>query len=343
MNEVEARALLAERTCGGVPLKVGLLSNPGSGRNRRGLEQLDKLLVPYPEVVHRQAQTPAQVSEVMQEFANRSVDLVALNSGDGTVQAALTALFNDQAFDRLPLLALLRGGSTNVNIGDIGIQGNRDKGLSRLLSWADRVHTGVELRERPVLRVTASPHSSPIYGMLFGAGAITRGIEYYHRNVHNKGVYDGLATGLTTLRMLLAVARRDPEYVAPVSILVETDPTAAQRDRTTADADYLLLLVSALERLFLGIHPYWGEGPGALHYTAVHGQPAYPLRAIPSLFMGRPNRFGTLKNGYESLRVDELHLTMTGHFTLDGELYEANSTQGPVSVRRDGPVTFIRL
>jgi len=105
----------------------------------------------------------------------------------------------------------------------------------------------------------------------------------------------------------------------------------------------MLLLVSALERLFLGIRPFWGKESGSLHYTAVHKGPARPLFAMPPLFLGRPNRFGTPENGYESHRVEELRLSMEGHFTLDGELYQANNSDGPVSVSRDGPVTFIRL
>ena len=343
MIESEVRALVAERAGSNSSLKVGLLSNPGSGRNKRGLETVRGILKAYPDTLHREARTPDEVSDVLSEFAGNDVDLVALNSGDGTVQAALTALFNNRPFSRLPILGLLRGGSTNVNIGDIGIRGDRDRGLRRLLNWARDLHTGAALCQRPVLRVNASPGSEPIYGMLFGAGVITRGIEYYHNSVHDKGMYDGTATGLTTLRMLLAIARRDPAYVAPISVEVEMDTAEAGSHLPAHDRDYLLLLVSALERLFLGIHPFWGSGSGSLHYTAVHKGPAHTMLAMPPLFWGRPNRFGTPENGYESHRINRLRFSMEGHFTLDGELYRADRSDGPVSVSRDGPVTFVRL
>jgi len=343
MTESEARALVAERAGSNTPLKVGLLSNPGSGRNKRGLETVRDILKAYPDTLHREARTPAEVSDVLSEFADNNVDLVVLNSGDGTVQAALTALFNDRRFPRLPIMGLLRGGSTNVNIGDIGIRGHRDRGLRRLLNWAGDVHNAVEFCQRPVLRVKASPESEPIYGMLFGAGVITRGIEYYHSNVHNKGMYDGTATGLTTLRMLLAIARGDPAYVAPIPVEVEMGIAAGTPSQVPERKEYLLLLVSALERLFLGIHPFWGRGEGALRFTAIKKDSAHPMLAMPPLFWGRTNRFGIPENGYESHRVNELRFSMTGNFTLDGELYQADSGEGPVSVSRDGPVTFVRL
>jgi len=156
-------------------------------------------------------------------------------------------------------------------------------------------------------------------------------------------MYDGTATGLTTLRMLLAIARRDPAYVSPIPVEVEMVTSADEAPRIVRKKEYLLLLVSALERLFLGIHPFWGKESGSLRYTAVHKGPAHPMFAMPPLFWGRPNRFGTPDNGYESYRVDELRLSMDGHFTLDGELYRADGRDGPVSVSRDGPVTFVRL
>jgi len=343
MIESEAQALVKEYADSKKPLRVGLLSNPGSGRNRRGLKSVYRILSRYPETLHREAQTPDQVAEVLQEFASRSVDLIAFNSGDGTVQAALSVLFNQRPFPRLPMLALLRGGSTNVNIRDIGIPGNRDRALSRLLAWAGKVHTGIELRQRPVLRVSYSSDAAPIYGMLFGAGAITRGIEYYHHRIHHRGVYDGLAIGLTSLRILLAFARRDPDYVAPISANVEFSPCEPEGQPTAGEKKYLMLLVSSLERLFLGIHPYWGLGPGALHYTALQYPPAHLLRALPSLLRGRPNRLGTPENGYESHKIDELHLIMDGNFTLDGELYRADPDNGPVSIAQEGPITFVRL
>ncbi len=325
------------------PLRVGLLSNPGSGRNRRGMKPVHRILSRYPGTLHREAQTPDQVAQVLGEFASHSVDLLALNSGDGTVQAALTVLFNQRPFSRLPLLALIRGGSTNVNIGDIGVPGNRDRALSRLLAWAENVHTGIELRQRPVLRVSYSPETAPLYGMLFGAGAITRGIEYYHRNIHHRGVYDGLAIAWTSLRMLPALARGDPDTIAPISANVEFSPCGLNGPPIAGKKEYLMLLVSSLERLFLGIHPYWGQGPGALHYTAVQFPPVHPFRAIPPLLRGRPNHLGTPENGYESHKIDELQLTMDGNFTLDGELYLADRKNGPVSIAHEGPVTFVRL
>jgi diacylglycerol kinase (ATP) len=325
------------------PLRVGLLSNPGSGRNRNNLHSIYRILAQHPQVSHRQAQTPAHVAAALDEFATRELDVLAINGGDGTVQAVLTVLMYRKPFGKLPLLALLPGGTTNMTAGDVGLKGNRNKALGKLLAWAAVAHAGVHLLQRPVMCIQPAPDRAPLYGMFFGAGAIIKGIEYCHNKVHPTGLRDGLAPGLCTLRVLLAMARGDPDYVTPVPMAIEMRPKDLAPHWFQHKQHLLLLLASTLERLFLGIHPYWGTPSGALYCTAIRTRPARAWRALPPLFWGHPNRLGTPENGYWSHKVNELRLTMDSRFTLDGELYEAHSRFGPVRVSQGGQVTFIRL
>lgn len=325
------------------PLRIGLLSNPSSLRNRRGLGAIRRILVRNPQVCHREVQTPTEVAEALSEFAGSGLDVVAINGGDGTVQAALTALFHRRAFHHLPLIALLRGGTTNMIAGDVGLKGCQTKALGKLLALASKVHPQVGVLERPVLRVQAAPDQDPLFGMFFGMGAIIKGIEHCHRRIHSKGLRDGLAPGLTTLRVLMGMARGNQQYVAPVSVKVELDPQERMASEAMQPQDLLFLLTSTLERLFLGLRPYWGGGAGPLYCTAVRARPAHVLRALPPLFWGHPNRCGTPENGYSSFKVNALQLTMDSRFTLDGELYQAESRAGPVSITWGGSASFIRL
>ena len=102
-------------------------------------------------------------------------------------------------------------------------------------------------------------------------------------------------------------------------------------------------MISALERLFLGLRPFWGREERTLHYTAVEARPQHLLRAMPSLMRGRKNRYGTPDNGYFSHNVQEVQLTFNSGFTLDGELYEAGTHLEPVVVQNGGKVSFLRL
>jgi len=99
------------------PLRVGVLNNPRSGGNRRGLGAVREVLAAYPQVSHREVLTPADVASALVDFARKEVNTVAVNGGDGTIQAVLTVLCNHQPFETFPHLAVLRAGTTSMTAG----------------------------------------------------------------------------------------------------------------------------------------------------------------------------------------------------------------------------------
>ena len=106
-------------------------------------------------------------------MAGHGVNTIAISGGDGTVNAVLNALFAHHPFPRLPLLAVLRGGTTNMTAGDVGLRGRPDRALRRLIECAARAGEGLSVIERPVMRIDPGAGRSPIYGMFFGAAAIS--------------------------------------------------------------------------------------------------------------------------------------------------------------------------
>lgn len=321
-------------------VRVGLLSNPKSGSNRRRPGALERVLQDYPETVHRDASNPGEIRSALLDLAHHAPDVLAINGGDGTVQAVLTDLLGDETVGWMPQLALLRGGTTNMSAADLGPRGRADRAFRRLLEWAQRGATGGRVR-RPVLAVRASPQSPSRCGLFFGAGAIVKGIEHFHRAVNTKGLGGEVGPGVSMLRMLLAMLRGESRLVAPLSMDIELEP--ASPDGAAFASDYFLVLASSLERLFLGFHPYWGDGSGAFHFTSLRAHPVRPLTTMPRLLFGKPGPGATPANGYFSRPVDGLWLRMDGDFTLDGELYSASRRDGPVHVRAAGSMTFVRL
>jgi diacylglycerol kinase (ATP) len=98
-----------------------------------------------------------------------------------------------------------------------------------------------------------------------------------------------------------------------------------------------------LQRLFLGLRPYWGPEPKPLHYTAVDDQPRHFMRALPSLMRGRQSNLVRPSNGYISHNVDEVQLTLDSGFNLDGQLHTPDSRLGPVRVSYGGVASFLQL
>jgi diacylglycerol kinase family enzyme len=139
------------------PWRVGMISNPLSGRNRRGgLNAVRCLLQETLQIPHREVRTPEEARAALDCFAAEDVNLVVVNSGDGTIQAVLTLLFAQKSFRPMPLLALLSGGTTNMTHRDLGLPGSAADALRRLLNWLYHGEGEAFIRRRAILRVQAA-------------------------------------------------------------------------------------------------------------------------------------------------------------------------------------------
>ncbi len=319
-------------------MRIGLLSNPLSGRNRKALPELRSSLSGEPAVLWREASTPQEAARAMGELAAEGVDVLALNGGDGTVQAALTFLFNERPFPVFPKLALLPGGSTNMSAYDIS-GGRRKLGdsIRTLLDGLNNSRAPWRTVDRSVLQVRANAGARPQCGLFFGAGALIQGMEYCHQRIHTRGIRDELAPAVTLVRAIYGILRKEPAFAGNAPIRI------ALGDGEPREMRVMLVLISTLERLVLGLRPFWGTESGALHVTALRSSPESLLRSLPALLRGRPGRRLTPQAGYHSHNAESIHLWMDGIFSLDGELHQARADQGPVEISNAGKVSFIRL
>ena len=317
----------------GRSLRVGVLSNPRSGGNKRGGKGIRDVLAKWPDVIQRDAFTQEGVAKALVDFSQSGVELVVVNGGDGTVQAALTSIGNNEIYSSPPLFALLCAGTTSMLARDVGIKGSPSAALPRVLEWAEATNTSLTVRARPVLQVQRSSQQPSLFGMFFGAGAICQGIKIFHHRDNPMGWRGEMMPAFTMLRLLLAILCKDHEKVPPFLTRTSLNGRPAEQ---RAD---LFVLVSTLERLFLGMRPYWGKEDGPLRYTAVGVEPKRLPRVLISLFRSRKSRHATPANGYFSHNVQAVKLDMEGDFTLDGELYSVGG--GPVTITSAGTAMFL--
>lgn len=317
------------------PLRVGVLHNTKSGKNRRA-RQAARL----PErgaALRREVYTPQDITRALDEFAQAGVGLVVVDGGDGTVQAVLTRLFTHNPFPRLPLLAALPAGTTNMTSGDVGLKGNRERSLRRLMAWAEHPQRRAAIKRRAVLRVQAGPEQGPLYGMFFGTAAIMHGIQFCRQNVHTKGVRGELGPGLAMASLLFDLMRGNRRHMRPETISVRLDAAPPVNHQS------MVLLVSTLERLFLGLRPYWGQGHGPLYYTMLEARPRHLPRVLPALLRGQPHPRLTGEHGYTSHKVNRVELRLDCGFTLDGELHHPPASSAPVVISHGGDVCFVQV
>ncbi len=315
-------------------ITIGLISNPNSGHNRDDFARIEALVAGQPAIHHVVTHSPADIAPALEALSRRQVEVLAINGGDGTAAAIMGRMLEQAVFAKPPLIALLPGGTANMNAGDVGIRGKLVPAVRRFCSWCeDQQDTQDRIVERPLLRVQTGGASH--YGMFLGAGAVMQGTEYTHSKIHARGLRDELSLALGTARTIWGVLRDDPRFNQSVSISLRLGDGIE-----SATHDTLILVVSTLHRLFFGMRPFWGTGPGRLRMTLVEQHCTRFLRTFISIVRGRPNRNAVPHSGYISHNADAIHLAMDGGLNLDGEIIHA---RGAVSIDTTESLRFLRL
>jgi len=278
------------------------------------------------------------VPEALGEFASKDVDVLAVNGGDGTLMRVLTEVIGAGEFDdRVPMIAPLRGGRTNMTALDMGAQRDPVKGLEALIA-ADRAGE-LERRvvHRRVLRVEYGSERHALYGMFFGLGVIHRGIQLTHRSFPQgraQGVFGGMLV-IGALLSRLALVRERNGVLTPDKLQLMLD------DEMQAGGEYTLAMACTLDRLFARMRPFWGEGDGGVPFTAIESGAKDLWKAVPGILAGCPGTHVDEHNGYTSRNLDRALIGANCGFTVDGELVDPKPGQ-VVSVTATEPLRFVR-
>lgn len=314
---------------------VGMISNPGSGHNRNQFGDIRARVEQHPGIQHIVTHSPDDITPALQKLAQMNTQVLAINGGDGTASAILGKLLESSVFTDLPLIALLPGGTANMNAGDIGVRGSLKKAVSRFCQWSEGQRTTEgKLESRHLMRVVAPQDTAPRYGMFLGGGAVIHGTEYAHKEIHSRGLRDDFSLALGTLRTVWGVVRDDPAFNRHVSIKLTLDTGEP------AQHDTLILVVSTLQRLAFGMRPFWSQESGAIRVTVFEQGCSRFATTFFSIVRGRPNRNAVPTSGYSSFNANTMTLDMEGTLNLDGEMFDV---VGPVDISASLPLEFLQL
>lgn len=317
-------------------MKIGLISNVRARRNVHGLPPLPDP-VPGVALLHRPLEGIEGLAPALDEFAREGIDLLAINGGDGTVSTVLTRLFEARPFQATPPLALLSGGTTNMNAADVGLRGRPERALRRLMRRAAAGRLEEATIERSVFKVRYGESAPPVHGMFFGTAAICRAIVLCRRMIHQMKVQPTWAMAATLgsglLRPILGRGSDDPLYHGE-EVTVRIGGAEGRRETQ------LLSFVTTLDRLILGSKPFWGHEAGALHYTGIAFPPERLWRSAYRVLWGTGDRRLSPAH-YVSRNADRVCYEMDCPFTVDGEIFRPEPGH-PVEVTAGEPVGFVR-
>src|SRR3954462_9381144 len=117
--------------------RIALLSNPKSTGNLAQLPRIRAFCAEHPDIFHYEVEHAHQVGDALKTIARVHPKVLVINGGDGTVQAALTEMFNGGHFgDTPPPVAVLPNGKTNLIAYDLGAGRDPIAALERVLELA---------------------------------------------------------------------------------------------------------------------------------------------------------------------------------------------------------------
>jgi len=274
--------------------------------------------------------------DAIAHIARRNIDLLVVNGGDGSLQYVLTEILHGEPFERVPLIAPLRGGRTNMTALDLGAHRNPIKGLTGLLASIETGTLSERFVDRPVLRVESASTRSVSYGMFVGVGMIRRAIELTHRVFPTRRSQGSFGAGLVTASLVARLAFEPREGVmSPDKVRIMLDGEAVR------DGEFYLVIASSLQRLFWRMRPFWGTQPAPVRFTSVSTSARHKPRAAPGVLRGRPKQFVRHEPGYTSCNVESAELVLDSGYTVDGELFPARPDE-IVTITGDRRVTFVR-
>lgn len=327
-------------TSGGRRPRIALLSNPKSTGNLAQLPRIRDYCAEHPDVFHYEVEHSSQIGEAMKSIARVRPRILAINGGDGTVQAALTELYNGGHFGAtLPLVAVLPSGKTNLIALDLGSGGDPIAALERLIELArtDDLGPHTVARELIALRRRGT-EDWPVIGMFLGGAGLADTMLYCRNKIYPLGLPNGIAHGITAIALLTRMILKVKSGLLPPK------PTPLRVSLSGAGSHingrFALLAVTTLEKLLLSSN-LGGKRPGVLKLLAVEERPWSIMRGLVASFAGKLGR-----NKLRGIHFEEAEeITIEGENSdviLDGETFRAE-LGSPINLRLARPMSFVKL
>lgn len=274
-------------------MRIGLIRNPLSRLNAAGRRPA----LPLPTAEPRDV---AELHRALADFRADGTRMVAVDGGDGTLREVMTALV---ALDWRPHLVIVPSGKINLIARDVGFVRPRADQVTRLAGDT------VQVRRRRLLRLDHAGGTS--FGMLLGAAGFRQAWQLANHHLHPRGLF---SRGAVVAAMSLSLAQ-----AAGGGPVADGEPMRVRRDHGEAVAgNRFLLLATTLERLMMGLWPFWGEGETGLHLLDVAAPPRRLFAALPALARGRPAPWMDAA-GYVSARAQRVEIELSEPAILDGE------------------------
>ena len=318
--------------------RIALISNPKSTGNLAQLPRIRAYCDAHPDIFHYEVERADQIGEAMRIIARINPAVLAINGGDGTVQAALTEIYNGGHFgDAAPPVAVLPSGKTNLIALDLGARGDPVDALEKLLEIA-RADLAPHLVARELIALSGGETGiKPVIGMFLGGAGLADTMLYCREKIYPLGLPNGLSHAITGIALLTRLLLRlKASFLPPRPSKLQVSWRSSQ----SLTGRFSVLAVTTLDKLLLSGELAGGQR-GGLKLLAIDETPASLLRAFVASILGKLGKSDL--RGVHFEESDEISIEGdSSKVILDGETFRAE-IGSPIYLRPAQPLSFVRI
>ena len=319
--------------------RIALLSNPRSTGNLAQLPRIREYCSDHPDVFHYEVEHASQIGEAMKIIARVRPKVLAINGGDGTVQAALTELHNGGHFgDQPPPVAVLPSGKTNLIALDLGARGDPIETLERLIALARSDLAPYTVARELIALRRGEGEGEPVIGMFLGGAGLADTMIYCRDKIYPLGLPNGLSHVITAIALLARLFFRIKASFLP------PDPqplnVSLRETGSSINGRFSVLVVTTLEKLLLS-SDLGARSEGSLKMLAIEERPMSLIGGFAASLSGKLGRTQVRGVHFEEAR----EITIEGDSSsviLDGETFRAEPGR-PINLKPAQPLSFVKL
>jgi diacylglycerol kinase (ATP) len=313
------------------------ISNPRSGKNKRGgFEVFKKTLQNYPGIKHVVTHNETNLLDVLDECQQKNTQVLIVNGGDGTLLQVLTYLKKQSNLVYIPRLVLLQAGTTSMAFGDVGCKGRLKDVFERVIKYSQGNTDCLTETLTPVLQMTLPEKNITVCGMFFGAGAIYNGILYCRQKIHTKGVRGELGPSMAMIRYIF-------DWLTSNKMTTSTQASIDIDDALTITGEFTIITATTLNRLLMGVYPFWGRGRSSdnISLTLIKKNAPKATQALIKILRGKDPAVEMDADYYRSVCPLTTSIVIDDGFTLDGELFGEPGMSTKVELKSAGNIIFL--
>ena len=320
--------------------RVALLSNPRSTGNRSLLPRVREYCAAHPDIFHYEVEDVDQIEKAIRTMAMVGPQVVVINGGDGTVQAALTEIYSGGHFGGSPPpVAVLPNGKTNLIALDLGAEGDPIKALQRVIDLVETGRLEDHVVQRQLISLDSGGEARPVLGMFLGGAYLADVMLYCRNRIYPLGLPNGLSHFLAGILGLFAIifglggGRLPPKPETMTVSLIRQGEFKGK---------FSLLIVTTLEKLLLSIRTSDGGGTnGHMKLLATDSNVGAMFRMLGATWRGTLGQKPL--DGVHFQQGDEIRIEGDrSNVILDGEIFQAKRGM-PIILTSTQPVPFLRL